>query len=159
MSGRFAELWRARTPRERWLLAVMGVLLAFVLVWLLVLRPLGDMLSQARERHGLAVAELAEARQRAGAIAELEGHRPAPVAGPLDAFVAQSASAAGFQLSRLQPQGEGRVSIALDSARPQALFGWIAQLEGQGLLVETFDATANPDRTLGARILLRTRAR
>jgi general secretion pathway protein M len=159
MNARFAELWRARTPRERWLLAVMGVLLTFVLVWLLVLRPLGDMLSQARERHGLAVAELAEARQRAAAIAKLEGNRPPPLAGPLDAFVARSASAAGFQLSRLQPQGEGRVALAVDAARPQALFGWIAQLEGQGLLVETFNATPNPDRTLAAQVLLRTRAR
>ena len=72
MSG-LKALWLARTPRERWLLGAMFALVALVLVWFLVLRPLGDMLSAAKARHGNAVAELAEAvaaprprRRRAG---------------------------------------------------------------------------------------------
>ena len=60
MSARLKAQWLARTPRERWLLGVMFALLALVLVWFLILRPLGDMLSAARERHGLAVAGLEE---------------------------------------------------------------------------------------------------
>jgi type II secretory pathway component PulM len=71
MSARLKALWLARTPRERWLLAIMFALAALVLIWFLLLRPLGDMLSAARERHGLAVAGLSEARARAAAIATL----------------------------------------------------------------------------------------
>jgi general secretion pathway protein M len=157
MTARLRTLWLARSPRERWLLGVMLGMAALVLVWLLILRPLSDMLSSARQRHGEAVAALAEARSQAAAIATLEKNRPAPLAGPIDSAVAAAASAAGFQLSALQPEGEGRVSLAIGAARPQALFGWIAALEAQGYIVQSLSATSNPDRTLSARILLRAR--
>jgi general secretion pathway protein M len=157
MNARLRALWLARTPRERWLLGVMLALVALVLAWLLILRPLGDMLSAARQRHGEAVANLAEARAQAAAIGGLEKNRPAAVAGPADMAVAAAASAAGFQLSALQPEGPGRVSLAIGAAKPQALFGWIAQLEAQGFIVERLTASSNPDRTLSAQIVLRTR--
>jgi general secretion pathway protein M len=157
MSDRLKALWVARTPRERWLLGVMLALVALVLVWLLILRPLSDMLSAARQRHGEAVAALAEARSQAAAIAALEKERPAPFAGPIDAAVAAAASDAGFQLSGLQAEGAGRVSLAIGAAKPQALFGWIAALEAQGYIVQSLTVSSNPDRTLAARILLRAR--
>jgi general secretion pathway protein M len=157
MNDRLKALWLTRTPRERWLLGIMLALVALVLAWLLILRPLGDMLSAARQRHGEAVAALAEARAQAAAIGALEKNRPAAVAGPADAAVAAAASAAGFQLSALQPEGPGRVSLAIGAAKPQALFGWIGQLEAQGFIVERLTASSNPDRTLSAQIVLRTR--
>ena len=157
MSARLKALWLSRTPRERWLLGVMLALVALVLAWLLILRPLGDMLSAARQRHGEAIADLAEARARAAAIGTLEKNRPAAIAGPADAAVAVAASAAGFQLSTLQAEGPGRVSLAIGAAKPQALFGWIGQLEAQGFIVESLTACSNPDRTLSAQIALRTR--
>ena len=157
MSARLKALWLARTPRERWLLGVMLALVGLVLVWLLILRPLSDMLSAARERHGEAVAALAEARTQAAAIAALERNRPTTFVGPIDAAVAAAASSAGFQLSGVQPEGPGRVSLAIGAAKPQALFGWIAALEAQGFIVQSLTATSNPDRTLSARIVLRAR--
>ncbi|HEX8624601.1 MAG TPA: type II secretion system protein GspM [Allosphingosinicella sp.] len=157
MSDRLKALWLARTSRERWLLGVMLALVALVLVWLLVLRPLSDMLSAARQRHGEAVAALEEARAQAAAIAALEKNRPAAFAGPIDSAVAAAASEAGFQLSGLQPEGAGRVSMAIGAAKPQALFGWVDRLEGQGFIVQSLTATSNPDRTLSARIVLRAR--
>jgi general secretion pathway protein M len=157
MNARLTALWLARTPRERRLLGVMFALLALVLVWFLVLRPLGDMLSDAKERHGKAVAALAEARSQAAAIAALERRRPAAAGQPIEAAVAAAAGEAGFQLSALQPDGAGRVSLALGAARPQALFGWVARLEERGYVVERLSASSNPDRTLSAQILLRAR--
>ena len=158
MSARLKALWLARTPRERWLLGMMMALVGLVLVWLLILRPLGDMLSAVRQRHGEAAAALAEARSQAAAIAALERNRPAPFAGPIDTAVAAAASEAGFQLSGVQPEGPGRVSIAIGAAKPQALFGWIAALEAQGYIVQSLTASSNPDRTLSAQILFRARA-
>ena len=157
MSARFKALWLARTERERWLLGVMFALAGLVLVWFLVLRPLGDMLSAAKERHGNAVAALAEARSQAAAIAELERRRPGDNAQPVETAVAAAASEAGFQLSALQAEGPGRVSLVIGAARPQALFGWIATLEERGYVVERLSASSNPDRTLSAQILLRRR--
>jgi len=157
MSARLQALWLARTPRERWLLGVMLTLVALVLVWLVILRPLADMLSAARQRHGEAVAALAEARSQAAAIAALERNRPAPFAGPIDSAIAAAASSAGFQLSGIQAEGAGRVALTIGAAKPQALFGWIAALEAQGYIVQSLTATSNPDQTLSARILLRAR--
>jgi len=157
MIARFKALWAARTPRERWLLGAMLALFALVLAWLLILRPLGDLLSTAKERHGNAVAALAEARAQAAAIAALERQKPAAIQGPIDQAVAAAASQAGFQLSQLQPEGPGRVAIAIGTARPQALFGWIAGLEAQGYIVERMSASSNPDRTVAAQVVLRAR--
>lgn len=157
MSARLNALWLARTSRERWLLGAMLALVALVLVWLLILRPLSDMLSAARQRHGEAVAALEEARSQAAAIAALEKDRPAPTAGPIDAAVAAAAAEAGFQLSGLQPAGGGGVSLAIGAAKAQALFGWIARLEAQGYIVQSLTATSNPDRTLSAQVVLRAR--
>lgn len=157
MIARLKAQWQARTPREQWLLGVMFALLALVLVWFLVLRPLGDMLSAAKERHGLAVAELAEARSQAAAIAALERRKPPASGQPIETAVAAAAAEAGFQLSALQPDGAGRVSLALGAARPQALFGWVSGLEQRGYVVERLSASSNPDRTLSAQIVLRAR--
>jgi general secretion pathway protein M len=157
MSARLRALWLARSERERWLLGLMFALAALVLVWFLVLRPLGDMLSAAEQRHGEAVAALAQARSQAAAIAALERRRPDETAQPVETAVAASASDAGFQLSALQSEGPGRVSLAIGAARPQALFGWIAVLEERGYVVERLSATSNPDRTLSAQLLLRRR--
>jgi general secretion pathway protein M len=157
MSARLKALWASRTPRERRLLAVMLGLIALILAWLLILRPLGDMLSAAKARHGEAVEALAEARAQAAAIERLERRKPAAAAGPIDMAVAAEASQAGFQLSQLQPRDGDRVALAIGSARPQALFGWVAGLEARGLIVDTLSASANPDRTLSAQIVLRRR--
>ena len=157
MSARLKALWLARTPRERWLLGIMLALVGRVLAWLLILRPLGDLLSAARQRHGEAEAALAEARSQAAAIAELQKNRPAPFEGPIDTALAAAASEAGFQVSGVQPEGPGRASIAIGAARPQALFGWIAALEAQGYIVQSLTASSNPDRTLSAQILFRAR--
>ena len=59
-----ARWWATRSTREQRLLAVMFGLIALVLVWLLVVRPLGDALDRAKQRHNAAVLALAEARAR-----------------------------------------------------------------------------------------------
>ena len=154
----FSTWWLERTRREQALLLILFVLFALFLAWLLVIRPLGDRLSDARERHGAAVIALGEARAEAMDIGRLERQRPAALGAPVEQAVAQSASAAGFQLSRIQPDGPGRVSLAIEAAKPQALFAWVSGLETQrGLIVDRLTATSNSDRTLSVQLVLRTR--
>jgi general secretion pathway protein M len=158
MTGRLKAIWMARTPRERWLLGIMLALVAGVLFWLLILRPLGDTLSAAKERHGLAVAALAEARGQAAEISALEKNKAPPLGGPIEAAVGQAASAAGFALSRIEPQGEGRIAIGISAARPQAFFPWLVELERRhGLIVDELSVSGNADRTLSVEATLRAR--
>jgi general secretion pathway protein M len=144
--------WEARSARERRLLAVMVALLAIVLLWLAVVRPLADALDDAKRRHGAAVIALAEA----------QAARPAAVpaaTGPVDSIVAETAAAAGFTGIRVARLGPARAGAAVDAARPQALFGWIAEMERRGLVVERLRTRANADRTVSAEIALKAGGR
>lgn len=145
--------WEARSARERWLVGAMLVLAGVVLVWLLIVRPLADALDAAKMRHGDAAVALAQARARA----RPQGMSAPAASGPVESIVARTAGAAGFAAARIAGQGPGRASVSLDAARPQALFGWIAQMEQQGLVVERLRASANPDHTLSAEMSLGAR--
>jgi general secretion pathway protein M len=141
--------WALRSPRERMLLGVMFALIGLLLAWLAVVRPLADALDAAKARHGVAVVALAEAR------AHRQPAATARAAGPADAIVAQTASQAGFTSARIASQGPARATAAIEAARPQALFGWIAEMERRGLVVERLAARANADQTLTAEVGVR----
>ena len=145
MSG-LALWWQGRSLREQRLLLVMLGLLVLVFGWLLIVRPLGDALDAARTRHSAAVIALAEARARAGtSSSSAEARAPA---GPVDGLLGRTATEAGFANARITAQGPARALVVIEAARPQALFGWVARLESQGLTVERLVARTNPDRTV-----------
>jgi general secretion pathway protein M len=150
------QWWRGRTLREQRLLLAMSVLFAIVLLWLLIVRPVGDALSRARERHADAAQALAEARAQAALIRQLERSAPAALAEPVDALISRSATEAGFPIGRLERQGN-RAAMVLPSVRPQAFFGWLGQMEARGLIVERLSATPNTDQTVTVEVTLRAR--
>jgi general secretion pathway protein M len=47
------------------------------------------------------------------------------------------------------------VQIAIASARPGALIGWIADLEASGILVDRLGTTDNGDRTVAVQMTLK----
>jgi general secretion pathway protein M len=149
--------WQARTSREQLLLAVMLGLLGLLIAWLLVVRPLADALEGARLDHAEAVTSLGEARARAAASRQAQGGQEGAAPLPIDAFVSRTAAQAGFAGARVTGQGPARASIAIDAARPQAFFGWTAEMERSGLVVETLTARANADRTLAIEAAFRAR--
>ena len=145
--------WSERSRREQRLIQAASVLALIVLGWLLVVRPLTDSLAAAKARHAAAVVALGEARARM-----IPGAAPgAPAAGAVDALVASTAREAGFTNARITSQGAQRASVAVDAARPQVLFGWVARLEQMGLSVERLAARTNSDRTLAVELTLRKR--
>jgi general secretion pathway protein M len=129
-----------------------------VLLWLLVIRPINDALSEARERHGAAVLALAEARAQATAIGTLQERRPASLGAPLDTILNQSASEAGFPVARVEREGINQATIVFESVRPQAFFAWVNRMEtDRGLIVERLSARTNSDQTLGVELTFRAR--
>lgn len=160
MKDALRSWWRTRTPREQGLVLAMLALAAVVLVWLLVVRPLGDALSDARARHGAAVVALAEARAQAAAIGTIErAPRPALPA-PIEQLIGSAAAEAGFPASRIEREGEHQATLAVDAVRPEAFFGWVRRMESEsGLIVERLRATSNSDQTLAVQITFRARSR
>lgn len=160
MNEGFRGWWRTRTLREQRLLLAMLALLAVVLLWLLIWRPLGDALSRARDRHAAAALALAEARAQAALIAQFERAAPVGPQEPIDTLISRSATDAGFPIARLEREGAGQATLVLASVRPQAFFGWVGQMEsGRGLIVERLSASTNSDRTLSVQVTFRTRSR
>jgi general secretion pathway protein M len=159
MSGTARIWWRGRTGREQKLLLAMAALLALVLIWALVIRPVADSLSAARERHAAAVVRLAEARAQASAIQSLSGAGSTTLAAPLTTVLNAAATEAGFPVARVEPEGASRATMVLNAVRPQAFFGWVGRMEQRNnLLVERLSATTNSDQTLSVQITFRTRS-
>ncbi|MGF1549119.1 MAG: type II secretion system protein GspM [Sphingomonadaceae bacterium] len=157
MNDALRQWWKARSVREQRLLLALGLVALVVFVWLLVVRPLGDALSGARERHGEAVLALAEARARAALIAEAESGATAPLGMPLDAMLNQSALEAGFTGTRVEREGAARATVVIPAARPQAAFGWLSRMAARGLVVVQASVAPNSDQTVRLEATFRTR--
>jgi general secretion pathway protein M len=149
MMASLKAMWAERSTREQWMLGVMFGLIAILILWFGVVRPIEVARLSAR-------ADMLTAADRNAAIrAKVAMMKRLPVrpdgAGPtvpLDQLVGQSAGEAGLTLERAQAQGNDRIDIAIAAVRPIALFSWLARLEGQGVRVETM--RAHPAPTAGS---------
>ena len=145
--------WQERSLRERHMLSVMFVLIAIVVIWLGIYRPVASGLVAARADHAEALDRNAAIRMRLAAL-----KRPLPprvaVVGPLATRIETEASEAGFSLTRNAAAAPGRTDIAIGAARPTALFGWIGRLETQGVTVELLTVTPAAGGTVSAQISL-----
>ncbi len=139
--------WQGREPRERVLLSIMMTLIAVVLLWLGIYRPVEAGLRKA----ALDNLEAAERYADVAYKVDLLKHGNKRVGGasalPVEQIVGQSAGEAGFTLERVQAQGNDGVDVAIASARATALLGWIAGLEAQGVAVSK--AMISPSGTTG----------
>ena len=150
--------FQGRSLRERRLLLVMAALAVLTLIWAAVIRPIGDGLSSARERHASAVTRLGETEATVAMLRTAQRSRPAPLTGALADIVRVQADMAGFSLTSLDQDGADRVRIAIPSARPGALTAWLAKLERGGILVDAVTMTNKGDRTVSVTMTLNARA-
>lgn len=153
----------ALSPREKALIAILGLLLAATILFYGIYRPLGSALEDARTDHEIAIIRQAQieakvALLRGPGIKRADGAGGKIFSGPLQNFISQSAGEAGFAVGNNSAQGEGRVALTLDSATPVALFTWLAQLEMQGVGVEDLQITPNGNATIAASMTLRAAA-
>jgi len=128
--------WQGREPRERILLSIMFALLAGIVLWLGVYRPVEAGLRQAALDNLEASERYSDVVRKVGLLKEGKGPTSQASSLPVEQIVGQSAGEAGFTLERVQAQGNDRVDIAIASARSTALMGWIAALEAKGVSVE-----------------------
>jgi len=151
--------FRARSLREKRLLLAMLALAVLTLVWGGIIRPLGDALASARERHADAVVRLARTEAAVETLRLIQARRARPLTGALADVVRAEANEAGFALASLDQQAPDRVHVGIQSARAGALVGWLARLERSGVLVDNARLTDNGDRTVGVDLTLRERGR
>ncbi len=157
MIGELSTWYEGRSLREKRLLLVMAALAVLTIIWAGIIRPVNDGLSSARSRHASAVIALAETDMRLAALKTLQQNRPAPLDGPLDVVMRARAAEAGFALGNVTAEGSDRVQLSIPSAKPGALFAWIALLEDNGILIDQLTTANNGDRTVSAQITLKAR--
>ncbi|MGN6375197.1 MAG: type II secretion system protein M [Sphingomonas sp.] len=149
--------FNGRSVRERRMLLAMVAMIVLTLIWFGIFLPISDGLSSSRARLNDAVTRLAAAEAEIDTLHALQQNRPAPIPGSLDDYVRQSASDAGFALSDVNLQSDGRVRIAVPTARPGALFTWIADLDAAGVIVTSIQVSNNGDQTVSAQMTLMKR--
>jgi general secretion pathway protein M len=146
--------WDGRTVRERRMLMVMAALVAAVLAWLLVVRPVQAWQAAASDRRVEAEQTLAEVRAGLRVIAPSSAPAPTSTEG-LEPLVRRTAEAAGLTVVTTMAPGGG-LGIQMSQAPGRETFAWLAALEtDHGIKVcslgvmENADATLNIDGALG----------
>lgn len=153
MMAMFSPWWAQRTGRERWLIGVMLALLAALLFWLLLVRPLAAARATALADAGAAATRLAQGQALAAAIKA----RPAATAAPVIDLLNRRLADAGLRAERLEAQGPGQAVLEIAAINGRLLIGWATALEQRdGLVIEQLEATRNPDQSVRARLLVRS---
>lgn len=140
--------WDGRSLREQRMLAAMGLLVAAVLVWLLVLRPAWAWREAAAERRIEATAAL-DRIETGLARAPVEA-RAAMALADVEQAARGAAEAAGLTVT-LSVDGEGGLAFDAPGATSAALFGWLAALKADyGVETRAVTVVENADATLDA---------
>lgn len=154
MTEEFLTWFRARTQREQNMVVGGAIAVVLAFAYFLIV-PLSDALASAKARHADAVIALGDTQARVDAVKALQAERAAPLDAPLESVIRMRANDAGFALTNVTPQGSDHVQLAIASARPGALIGWIAGLEASGILVDRLATTDNGDRTVSVQMTVK----
>lgn len=133
-----------RTPRERIMLIVCGALLIGVLCWLLIYRPVAAWAEQAAD------SRFAAARDEAvvtAALAEVRAPADPDAAGDITQKVQQTAVGHGLT-PNLAMAANGDLGFTLAGAPVGPAFGWLADMERDGLRVTSLSVVENADSTV-----------
>jgi len=141
--------WDGRSAREQKMLALMGLLIAAVLIWLLAVRPAWAWREAAAERRIEATTSLN--RLEAGLAARApKTPRPAMPLAEVEQAARSAAEAAGLAVT-LSVDEAGGIGFDAPDVTSAALFGWLASLKTDyGVEVRDLTVIENADATLDA---------
>ena len=124
--------WSGLSGREKSMILIAGLLSVALAFYVFAFMPL-------REAQGAAQREYSRMSRDAGdvfeGLSELQSvvpeDRPA-IAGQgqsLELLLSQTASARGLEIVRLQPSGNGELTVWFEAAEPTTLMSWITELD------------------------------
>lgn len=148
LTDRLYPWWEGRTLRERRMLTLMAVLLAAVLVWLAVVRPVLAWREAAAAERARAEADLAWVQAGLRLTAPTPAARPVIDVEGFEPLVQRTAAAAGLSVTTGM-DAEGRLAFRIPDASSSALFGWMSALErDHAIAVVSLGVVENTDATL-----------
>jgi len=144
------QYWQDREPREKTLLAIMGVLFILIIGWFFIIAPIftaqnkaQDTLNEA-QRDYITVARLAPTLSNVGAVS-----------GPVfnQGTLIGAAQRRGINPSRLQPDGNGNLTVWIETGDTQALYGLLNDvITRNGANLARASISTNADQTLSAQL-------
>lgn len=148
------DWWKAREPREQWLLLLGGGVALTVLIFQYVWEPSTRFVSQQRTVLATALSERADVRRAVSN--RVDGPMEPRSQQPLQLLLTQTADLYGLTLSRIVPAEDNGFNVWLDEARPVLFYAWVAELEREyGVRVGKASLRRNSDeRTVNANIYM-----
>jgi general secretion pathway protein M len=146
MIGSFKTWWDQHSASERGVMAVLGIAVAVVILWLGIYRPVEDGIALGWARQGAALDRYASVRSKVEALKRLPAKPPRTIL-PVEQAVTQSAAEAGFTLDKVGNAGGNGISVSIASARTEALLAWLSHLEQVGIAVKSISIV--PGQTPG----------
>ncbi len=156
---RAIDWFKGRTRREQVLLSLMGALIFGLCVWFGVVTPLNAWGTAAEKRYDQAAATTAAVGRdliRISALEKAPTQRPR-AAGSVEQTARDLAAADGLEIARAETI-DGALVIWTENAPPTAVFGWIAALHRQGVVVSRATVLKGADGGLDVEIALDARA-
>jgi general secretion pathway protein M len=151
--------WTERSARERVMLLIMVAALAATILLFAIIRPLFTSVTNAKIRHDQAVTQTAAVQTKAKALKTALAAPPPVLDGPVTTFVSQSATEAGFTLSKADPVGTDAVSASIVAAKSPAFFNWVDKLSAQGIFVDQVTIRTNSDATIAVDVMFKMQVR
>jgi general secretion pathway protein M len=141
--------WDGRSVREQRMLAVMGLLVAAVLIWLLILRPAWAWREAAAERRVEATAALTRIETGLAARTPTRAGTSMPLA-DVEQAARGAAESAGLTVA-LSVDEAGGIAFDASGVTSVGLFGWLATLKAEyGVETRALTVIENADATLDA---------
>lgn len=144
------------SQRERILVGVAGLLLAGLVGYYGVARPMVGAMAAAEQHYVDAVEQQARIEAKVAALGQPAEGAGGRFSGAIDAFVGQSAGETGIAVTSVTPQSDRRVNMVVESAKPTALMGWLARIEQEGIAVESLNINPRDNGTISATLTLRS---
>lgn len=144
------------SQREKVLVGIAGLLLAGLVGYYGIARPMFGAMTAAEQRYADAVEQQARIDAKVEALQQPVDGTVVKFSGAIDAFVGQSAGETGIAVASVTPQPDSRVNIVVESAKPTALFGWLARIEREGIAVESLSVDPAGNGTISATLTLRS---
>ena len=144
------------SQREKILVGFAGLLLAGLVGYYGIARPTFGAMTAAEQRYVDAVEQQARIEAKVAALQQPVDGTVVKFSGAIDAFVGQSAGETGIAVASVTPQSGSRVNMVVESAKPTALFGWLARIEREGIVVESLSVNPTDSGAISATLTLRS---
>lgn len=148
--------WAERSAREQLMLAGLGIFLALIASWYLILSPTLTWKAEAEAAHAREVERYETFLLRLERYQSLSATTSEQTQfAPLRTIIGRTSSERGLAISRVQPLEDGRLGVWLDTAQSDTLMGWLEQLSREeGVRLDRVSLEREGDGVVRAQLLL-----